>query len=232
MIRKLVLLDIDGTLLHGGGIGRAAKAVAMKDVFGTDGGVETHPFGGKTDWQILNETLIGAGISAATIQAKLGAYQEQFAKHMAAMIDDFPVAACPGAHDLVNTLHADEGILMGIVTGNTSLTAPIKLRAGGFDPAWFPIGAYGNEADNRPALPRLAWDRAQTYANQTIAAQDVIVVGDTALDTEAGRAMNAVNVLVKTGYESLEKLQAAQPDYLLDDLTTFLDIVLLEQNVT
>ena len=221
-VRKLVLFDIDGTLLHSMGATRLSNALAIQDAFGLEIDITKHPFGGKTDWQILREVLEPHGLNRDDIGLKMAAYEAAFAQRLGAVIADFDVTVLPGALDVVNELHAREDIMIGLVTGNTSLTAPIKLLAAGFDPTVFVVGAFGSESDDRNALPRIALDRAIAFSGQDILPQDVIIVGDTVKDVDCARALGAVVVTVFTGFEKRENLINARPDYLLDDLTQFL----------
>ncbi|MEM9953418.1 MAG: HAD hydrolase-like protein [Chloroflexota bacterium] len=221
MIRKLLLFDIDGTLLHSKGASREAKALAMEEVFGTAGNVRTHSFGGKTDWQILREVLEPHGVTALQIGQKMPTFERIFANNMARIIGNFDVQALAGSKDLLAYLNQRDDIMLGIVTGNTSLTAPIKLKAAGFDPAMFVIGAYGSEADDRDELPKLALDRAIAKARQEIAPADVMIIGDTVNDVACARALGAQVVTVFTGFEDKQKLIDSKPDIMLDDLTTF-----------
>jgi phosphoglycolate phosphatase len=219
---KLILFDIDGTLLLVKGAGREAKARAMVEIFGTEAGARTHHFGGKTDWRILLELLEAHGHTAESLGEVMAVYQERIAFHLEDIIASYAVEVCPGAHELVAALRGREDIALGIVTGNVSTTAPLKLRAGGFDPAWFCVGAYGSESTSRNDLPRLAVERACALLERTFAPQDVLVIGDTVADIECARAIGAVAIGVQTGFEEVEALIASKPDYLLPDLTHFL----------
>lgn len=227
---KLILFDIDGTLVLIKGAGREAKARTVEDFFGTDAGVRQHPFGGKTDWQVLYEALDSAGLphSPDDLGAMMTQYQARMAHHLAQIIGAYPVEACPGAHALVSYVRGRPDLVTGLVTGNVASTAPIKLRACGFDPAWFSVGAYGSEALSRNDLPRLALERATVLTGHPFAPDEVIVIGDTVADIECARAVGAVAVAVLTGFEQPEAIRAAQPDYVLPDLTHFLDTVPLE----
>src|SRR5690606_40566360 len=82
--------------------------------------------------------------------------------------DLFTVEALPGALDTVTALRRREDMVIGIVTGNVAATAPLKLQAAGFDPLWFPVGAYGSEALDRNDLPALALERATAFCGQPI----------------------------------------------------------------
>jgi phosphoglycolate phosphatase-like HAD superfamily hydrolase len=221
MALKLLLFDIDGTLLITNGVGREAKARAMVEVFGTDAGIRDMPFGGKTDWQLLAEALAPHGYTVATLAEHITNYETLFARHMAEIISDFPTTILPGAAELVARLRQREDVLLGIVTGNTALTAPIKLQAGGFDPAWFPVGAYGSESADRNDLPVLALKRALDHSKLPIANEDVWIIGDTVRDVLAARAIGGKAVAVLTGFEDYDELIASQPDYVLNDLTEF-----------
>jgi len=218
---KLALFDIDGTLLLSQGLGRAAKARAMRDIFGTEANVQTHPFGGKTDWQILNELLHPLGWTTEAIGARMAVYEQCFASYMRAMAADFPAVPLPGARELVQALNARTDVLVGVVTGNTRETAPVKLKAGGFEPSWFRVGAFGSESHDRSDLSALAVQRAEALIGASIEPSDVFVIGDTAADVACARAVGAVSVVVLTGFEERELLLASQPDYVLNDLREF-----------
>lgn len=218
---EVILWDIDGTLLMGGGVGRIATREALEAVFGTSDGLETHHFGGKTDWQTLLELMPPQGFSTEEIARRLPTYSAAIAQAMQRHIDAYDVRALPAALEITAQLHAHPRILQGIVTGNVQPNVPIKLRAAGFDPQWFPFGAYGDEHANRNALPPLAVQRAAQLNGGSISSERVLVVGDTLKDIEAARANGMAVCAVRTGFESDEVLRAAQPEYLLDDLTQF-----------
>jgi phosphoglycolate phosphatase len=218
---KLMLFDIDGTLLISNGLGREAKAHTMREVFGTEANVRTHPFGGKTDWQILNEILIPLGYSSDDIGAQMPVYQSVFARYMRELSPQFPPTPLIGAQELLRDMQGRDDVLLGLVTGNTRETAPVKLRAGGFDPDVFKVGAFGNESHNRNDLPKLALARAIAHTQKSIAPHDVYVIGDTVADVDCARAVGAVAVVVLTGFEERETLLQSQPDVILNNLTEF-----------
>ncbi|PJF24599.1 MAG: HAD family hydrolase, partial [Phototrophicales bacterium] len=156
MKRRLLLFDIDGTLVLTRGAGREATKHAMREVFGDAGDIEGHTFGGKTDWTTLLELLTPRGVAPADIERHLPRYAATMGRHLAQIIDGFPVIPCPHADDVVAALRGRADLHFGIVTGNVQPAASIKLRAAGFDPAWFPVGAHGDEAVERDSLPPLA----------------------------------------------------------------------------
>lgn len=222
---QLILFDIDGTLLAGKGIGREATRRAMLDIFGSCGTLERHQFGGKTDWFTLAEVLAGDGFTPEHIGQRMADYETALAFHMSALIAEYTVYALPGALETVIHLRGRDDILLGIVTGNVSLTVPVKLRAAGFDPAWFPVGAYGSEAFHRDDLPALALKRAARFSGQRLIPADVTIVGDTEADIACARALGARAVAVTTGFASRDALVAARPDHLLDALPALLPLL-------
>ncbi len=222
---QLILFDIDGTLLTGKGIGREATRRAMLDIFGSCGTLATHQFGGKTDWFTLAEVLAGEGFTADHIGRRMADYEPALAFHMSALMAEYTVYALPGALDVVAHLRTRDDVLLGIVTGNVSQTAPVKLRAAGFDPMWFPVGAYGSEAIERDDLPSLALERAARLCGQRLTPADVTIIGDTEADIACARAVGARAVAVTTGFSSREALAAARPDHLLDGLTGLLELL-------
>jgi phosphoglycolate phosphatase-like HAD superfamily hydrolase len=219
---RLILFDIDGTLVLTRGAGREATRLAMTEVFGTCGALAAHRFGGKTDFQTLMELLHEElGLSYDDIERTMPTYNVVMGRQLSSIIGQYAAEATPGALELVESLARRRDVGLGIVTGNVSNSAPVKLRAAGFDPAWFAVGAYGSEAYRRDNLPAMAMARAIEHYRQPITPDDVIVVGDTVEDISCARALGAPVVIVQTGYSDYDELAAAKPDYLLKDLTEF-----------
>ena len=230
---SLVLFDIDGTLLHSGGCGRAATRLALRDVFGTIGVLDDVGFAGKTDWQILLEALAPTGIAPPDIEARLDAYNQAVARRLAAIIGECPVQPCSGAPELVAALRTHSIVLMGLVTGNMAGLVPIKLRAAGFDPADFPVGAFGSEGWERAMLPPLALARANAFNGAEFAPDRVVIIGDTPGDIACAQSIGARTIAVATGPFSADELAAHQPDSLfatLEDTSAVLSAILNSQH--
>ena len=215
---KLVLFDIDGTLLLSRGIGREAKRRAMLERFGSVGALDDIAFGGKTDWHILAELLAPLGYTPGDIGREMPAYEQIMARHMRQIQADFQAQPLPHALDVVTNFRDRADVTVGIVTGNTSLTAKIKLEMAGFQRNWFAIGAFGSEAMARADLTRLARKRGSDHADYAFADEDIFVIGDTPDDIAAARAINAKAIAVSTGYVPREQLVRCQPDALLNSL--------------
>ena len=222
---RLILFDIDGTLLKTDGAGRRATRLAMEEVFGTASFLDQHNFSGKPDWQTLYELLKDDGYTVESIGEAMPTFEQAMGKHMSAIMPEHTTTVCTGAMETVKSLRDDARYLIGIVTGNTTASAKVKLISGGFEPDWFPIGAFGSESIDRNNLPPLALQRAINYTQYDIQPHEVIIIGDTVMDITCARALGAIAVAVTTGYTKREDLVANNPDYLLDDLTGFSSIL-------
>jgi phosphoglycolate phosphatase-like HAD superfamily hydrolase len=200
----------------------------MEEVFGTASRLDSHNFGGKTDWQTLVELLEEHGYDEARVGEYMDRFAESMARHTAAIIGSYPTQPCPGAIEVIQDLRQRDDLLLGLVTGNVALNVPVKLRAAGFDPGWFPVGAFGNDARHRNDLPPIALARAIVHYQQHIEPKQVIVIGDTPMDVACARALGAVAVAVRTGFCKPGELEDAAPDIILEDLTYFKSEVLGE----
>lgn len=231
---KLLLFDIDGTLVWTKGAGRAALIDALATLFAHQpplaerlrDRVAAHVFGGKTDWYTLVELLADEGYAAEQIAALIREFDPVMGASMARVIHDYAVQPCTGGVETITALKVRADVRLGLVTGNVRSSAPIKLKAAGYQPEDFPIGAFGDEALERDDLPRLAFERAQTHYQCAFDPQDVIVIGDTLADIACARASGFAVAAVCTGFAKRDELAAASPDWLLDDLRSFAEHVL------
>ena len=218
---RLVLFDIDGTLLTARGAGRRALGRALHATYGTAGRLDGYDFRGRTDRRIVADLMREAGIPPRRVQARMRACFDAYALALTEEIGDGGlVRLLPGVGELVRRLGQDSQVILGLVTGNTEDGARIKLGPTGLWPA-FRTGAYGSEHSDRRRLPGLATRRARALTGHAFRPGDVLVLGDTPLDVECARAFGAVAVAVATGQYSRGELSEAGPDLLFD---TFADV--------
>ena len=230
---KLVLFDIDGTLLGTDGAGRRAIHRALLDETGTAGPIEHYRFDGKTDPQIIGELLALAGHAGARDRACIDAVCRRYVEHLRAELDKptQTTTLMPGTRELLGALESHEAAgraLVGLVTGNLASGAALKLRSAGLDPGRFRVGAYGSDSARRADLPAVAAERAAALTGRAVRGSDVIVLGDTPDDVACGRPIGARCVAVATGFYDVAALRAAGAAYVFEtlaDTTRVLDAI-------
>lgn len=215
---RLLLFDIDGTLIRGDKAGRMAMGAAMEQLFGTKGVLDTYPMAGKTDMRIVTDLLEEAGFDSQEINDKLPAFYLLMADFAREIYPQRGISACAGVVELLALLHERDDVLLGLLTGNAQITAPLKLAAAGIDPDLFLVGAYGSDDLDRDRLPAIALCRAQQLTGKAIAGEQAVVIGDTPADIQCARAGGATAVAVATGWHSADTLLQYQPDHLFTDL--------------
>jgi phosphoglycolate phosphatase len=216
---RLVLFDIDGTLVTARGAGRAAFNKALIEVFGTVGPAEAGlDFRGRTDLSILYELMTAAGFGADVIAARTEACFAAYVRELAVVIGDGQrVQILPGVPALVRTLAARDDVVVGLLTGNVQDGARIKLASTGLWPL-FRVGAYGSDHADRRLLPAIACERAHALVGHAFPFDRVIIIGDTPLDVDCARACGARAVAVATGFYPYDELEGCGPDLLFKDL--------------
>lgn len=214
---RLVLFDIDGTLLHSKGVGSAATALAMREVFGTVGRLSEFRFGGKTDWQMLLETLDGL-FTPQQIEARIGEYDRALTRHVAAIIPNFDVHPCVGAPQLLEHVLSVPYMTVGILTANMPGAAALKLQAAGYDPLAFHFGVYGSEAPARHSLAPIALRRAYQTHKRRYTPDQVVVIGDTPEDIACAKSIRARVIAVATGRYASAELAAHHPTAVIENM--------------
>jgi len=208
---RLVLFDVDGTLLSSGRRGLDAFSEALRRTYGTDGDLASYRFEGKLDPVIVGDLMRGAGLPEDVVldrrEAALGLYLDLLEKALAAE----PPALKPGAAEVVARVSAAPSAVPALLTGNVRRGALIKLSAAGL---WdrFLFGVFGDEASRRVDLGPIALDRARSVTGRSFSPEETVVVGDARADVECGRALGARVVAVATGRTSAEELRAAGAD--------------------
>jgi phosphoglycolate phosphatase len=218
-MRKLVLFDIDGTLVLTGAAGLRAMNKACAELVGHADGLAGIPVAGRTDRVILSDVAERVGRSLD--DDLLGVLRERYIAHLRDEIE-LPgrgtKGVMPGIRPLLDALVHRDDVFLGLLTGNFESGARIKLEH--FD-LWryFRCGAYGDDAADRNALVPFALERARVCGLPAIAPQDVVVVGDTPHDVACARAAGAVPVAVATGTFTVEQLRATGAEIVFPDLS-------------
>jgi phosphoglycolate phosphatase-like HAD superfamily hydrolase len=209
---RLVLFDIDGTLLNSGGMGRAAMQRALGLVFGSPGN-PSYRYDGKTDKQIVRDVMRMEGHTDEHIDARMGKLIELYLDGLrdGSKSGKFNVRPLEGVVPLLDALDNRKDVVLGLLTGNVEPGARIKLTAAGIDPDRFRINAFGSDHEHRPELPAIAQRRAGETLGLDIAGERLVVIGDTPADIECGRSLGAKAIGVASGHYTVEQLQSHKP---------------------
>ena len=218
-MRKLVLFDIDGTLVLTGGAGVRAMNRALQDAFGHANGLDGIPVAGRTDWAILSDAVRKVGRSLDG--ALLADLEYRYVTNLAEEIQHPGIGrkeVLPGIREILAALEARDDVFVGLVTGNFEAGAQVKL---GYFDLWryFTCGAFGGDAADRNALVPFALERARGCGLPDIADEDILVIGDTPHDVTCAHAAGAIAVGVATGSSPVEELEAAGAQHVFLDLS-------------
>jgi phosphoglycolate phosphatase-like HAD superfamily hydrolase len=222
VVKRLVLWDIDGTLVRAGKVASEIFATAVDHAVGRHPGEHGVIMGGKTDPQIALEILAGMGLDTTAGEYHLPLVIERLERELAGAVELIRARGrvLPGAAGVLGALDGDSEVAQSVLTGNTAANAATKLAALGID-HWLDleIGAYGSDDRDRCALVPVALGRAAKLRGWLLAPGDVWVVGDTVNDLACARAGGARCILVGTGRTPVETLAGLGADAVLDDLS-------------
>ncbi len=217
---KLILFDIDGTLLSSDGAGRQSLESVLTDVFGSTGDPD-YRYDGKTDRQIIREQMRFAGFDDAAIDARLDDILASYLAQLGTALERDPSMArlYDGVSPLLDAVEASDHVIMGLLTGNVRGGAAHKLRAVGIDIERFRVNAFGCDHEHRPELPRVAQQRAMQILGLDLPGDQLLIIGDTPADMQCGRTIGARAIGVATGRYSVDELSAHSPYAVFADLT-------------
>jgi phosphoglycolate phosphatase len=212
--RRLVLFDIDGTLITDDGAAREAFGEALADVYGFRGDVRRYDFSGRTDPQIASMILSDAGWDDAGIESRLPALWDHY---LAGLARNAPgrVRALAGVAALLDAVRAEERLTLALLTGNIEPGARLKLDAIDLN-AYFPFGAFGSDSPRREELPPIAAERAATITGVNFGGSDVVIIGDSIYDVRCGIPHNATTIAIASGKTPADKLRAEHPDHFFE----------------
>ena len=213
---KILLFDIDGTILHTGGAGKAAMEHALRSTFQIEKLIDTVSYSGRTDQAISRDLLTVHSLPDTDefrkklTDAYLDALPHELAKKTGVV--------CPGLRPILEAASRQPGVHLGLPTGNVERGARIKLDHFGL---WdtFSFGGYGDDHFHRDDVARTALAKAERHIGHTVPLDQIWVIGDTPHDISCARAIG-VNVLaVATGWHPMRELENCGADAVLEDLT-------------
>ncbi len=208
---RLVLFDIDGTLIADDGAARAAFAEALTAIYAFRGEVRGYDFSGRTDPQIAHMILRDHGWSAPDVDSRLPALWNHY---LAGLARNVPgrVRMLPGVVALLDAVRRTANLTIALLTGNIEPGARLKLEPVGLN-ASFPFGAYGSDSPRREDLPPIAVERAARACGHAFRSSDVVIIGDSIYDVRCGVPHGATTIAIASGKTPAETLKAEKPDY-------------------
>lgn len=214
--KKLLLFDIDGTLLLTGRAGEHALRVALQERFGVQDDLSGISFAGSTDGAIVRQ-MFDANAIPATAE-NVTDLLDGYVHHLAQELPRREGSVLPGIFELLRALHSRSDCVLGLLTGNIAKGAELKLSHYG---VWdfFEFGAFADDHIDRNKLGPVAHSRAVERHGISFEPEDVYVLGDTPRDIDCARAAGFVAVAIATGSYSREELASHRPDFLFDDLS-------------
>jgi len=214
---RLVLFDIDGTLIHTGGAGVKAFAKVFETEFGARDHFERLKFAGRTDFSLVREFLGFHHIPATS--ENFSRFFDRYVFWLDHILETSKTETCRGIREFMSGLkHLPHPPLLGLLTGNIRLGAEIKLR---HFYLWesFETGAFADDHEDRNQIAAIAKERGGRILGQKLAPEEVLVIGDTPLDIRCGRAIGAKVLAVATGGAKLHELEHHNPDWAVPDVS-------------
>jgi phosphoglycolate phosphatase len=213
---KLVLFDIDQTILHSGGAGEKALTLALRDRFGREETLENLEIAGKTDVWIAHRIFEAHGIEPhpENVERFLDGYLEnlkiELGRNAGRLLPGFP--------EILHALARLPNVAVGLLTGNLRRGAELKLGHYGML-EYFTFGAFADDSQERNLLGPFARERAREAHGTDFQDGDIYIIGDTPHDIACAKAIRAHGVGVATGRYSRAALEAAGADFVFDDLS-------------
>ena len=220
---RLILFDIDGTLIKCGIQVKGIFSSALVDVFGQTGDLDGYDFSGKIDTQIVFDLQEGAGLPRQEVAEKLPLFKEVYVERLERDLDGDEMVALPAVPELLDTLAGRADVALGLLTGNWEGGARVKLSRFELN-HFFPFGAFGDGQLVRTGLPPVALERAREYTGREFRSDETVIVGDSILDVAAAKAHGIMSVAVATGWTPAEKLEDAGTDLVIPSLEHFDDL--------
>jgi phosphoglycolate phosphatase-like HAD superfamily hydrolase len=224
MSYRVLLFDIDGTLVRAGAAGKDALARALNELHAIESPFVDINFGGRTDQSIARELFELHGVSWTPERGQefLNLYAHYFHE---ALQNRAPILL-PGVRELLQRLRDDQKHLMGLLTGNIERCAQIKLDAFQLW-SYFNFGGFGDHHEDRAEIAAEAFRRATHLHGSELKPHEVLIIGDTPADVRCARAIGADVFIVGTGPVQKAAIEEAGPDFFHEDLSRLEDILKL-----
>lgn len=219
---RVLLWDIDGTLIRSGGAGERAWLRALRDLFGIDAGMHGIAWAGRTDPYISR--LFFEKYDLPGDDEAIHEFLRRYVEFLPEELSCAEGTVLPGVQALLHAVDEREDLHQALLTGNVIRGAEIKLTHYGL---WdfFSSGGFADGIYDRPAIAQRALEAVREQWDPQLEASEVLVLGDTPFDIECGRSIGARTLGVATGYSKREELKQSQPDFFYEDLSDGAEIL-------
>ncbi|HEX7862053.1 MAG TPA: HAD hydrolase-like protein [Verrucomicrobiae bacterium] len=211
---KLVLFDIDGTLIRSGGAGVRAFDATFTEIFGLKDAAKRMKFAGRTDVSLVREAFTLFGVECAEVNFQK--FFEHYPKFLTELLKSCTGGVCEGIHSMIDELkRVPEKPMLGLLTGNIRRGAELKLMHYGL---WhhFTTGAFADDHEDRNCIAGIARDRGSETLERKLRGEEIVVIGDTPLDILCGQSIGARVLAVGTGEYKKEELAKSNPTWAVD----------------
>ena len=222
MPKRLLLWDIDATLITSGGAGEKALKRIIAERFGVRDDLRDIEIAGRTDTGIAASILRKYQIEQTA--ENVAEFLDEYIHHLAKLLPQISGRVLPGVAEVLERLHQNPDRVLALLTGNLRRGAELKLRQYGL---WdyFEFGAYADDHHDRNELGAFARARAKEKHSQDFAVARIDVIGDTGHDIACGKIFGARTIAVATGSWTREQLAGHAPDFLFDDLSQVDEVI-------
>ena len=216
-MQRLILFDVDQTLISTRGGDRKALNDTFQELHGIADAFEGISFGGRMDLSIMDQVYSHWGVAEG--DRCLSDFKARYFELLEQVLKDWEMGIVyPGIPELLRALDSRAEVQLGLATGNFRESAFIKLRKYGLD-TFFEEGGFGGDHPDRPKVVADAIVKCQALSRKVYEREDIFVIGDSVSDVEAGRANGINSVAVATGHYDTVKLKALGPTFVFDDLS-------------
>lgn len=224
-MQRLVLFDVDETIIASYGSGRRALSRVLYERFGvTEEYISPITMSGKTDPQILKEILVAFDMTEDDIHEAMDLIIDQYLEILEEELSSCKYVVHEGVYELIDAINNDTSIYLGLLTGNVERGARIKLAPSGLN-KHFAIGAYGSDSANRLDLPAIAKERADKHFKTHFKPEDLVIIGDAVNDVLCAKGFGAKCIAVNTGKTPWSDLEKQNPEFLFKSLANIEEIL-------
>lgn len=218
---KLILWDLDGTLMHCGADGTKALNEAFRKLYGVEDAFTKAGIGHAMDAVILDRIMESNGLD----KEGLDRVKEEYVASLDSILSRNPnKRILPGVRELLEHIDGSENSFSALLTSNLRIGAETKLKSVGLD-RFFQVGGFGDDYGEKWDAALKGIREAEDYYGVTFDKENIYIIGDSIYDIECARKIEVVSIGVATGWAGYEMLKSREPDYLYEDLSDWKQII-------